>query len=250
MEPQIEKTTGGQKFILDIAGFKKKMLLRLGLLLSLNLVILSWGYFRLPADERTRYTYIFAGFLIIIFFLLYHKFKRQIHFQENTYVIIEGNILKQFTINDFCTEVDLTTLQAIEKDMFRSYHRISLVLEDFKLSIINPLEPEKILQELERISGKKAKILVIEKNQIFSKAVIFFSPFFLTLALFWAGKQGWITMKIPIPLLLSIFNVNFIFFLNQFKESRFAGGIDNRTANRLIFVLTVVLAYQLYKIFY
>lgn len=239
-----------QKYSLNIPTFKKKMLIRMVVLIALNAMIMIWGYTRVPAAEQNKYSYIFLGFFCIIVFLMYRKYRQQIAFQQSTYVIIEGDLLKQYTIHNFCTEVDLKEIIGLRRDNFRSYPRLTLLLQEYELSIINAEKIENLQAEVERISGKKVEIRSFDTKKSYLQAFLLFIPFLAALAVYTLGMYNVISLMLPLSLLLAVLNLNLIFCINQFHEKRWEGGIPGATAQRLLFILTITFLYQVYKIFY
>ncbi|MCB1158302.1 MAG: hypothetical protein KDK45_12445, partial [Leptospiraceae bacterium] len=170
------KKTNKTRYNLDIQSFRKRILFSSSLTFILYASILTWAYTRIEPESTQKFFFISACVIGIISFFLFKKYTNQLRILKNTYIEIEGKVLRQYTINNICTEIDLKGVSGLQRDSFRGYPRLLLLTPEGNFSLINPVQIEKLQVELEQIIGKKTAARIFKGKEILTKAIFFFSP--------------------------------------------------------------------------
>ncbi|TGJ99697.1 hypothetical protein EHO59_17850 [Leptospira semungkisensis] len=220
----------------DSPIFKKKLLIRTGLVLLVFLIFIGVSVIHLEEEKRQTFltTYLFLGGVLLL--LLVKNYNRQLKVLQGASVEIDGSILKQWNAKGQCMEFEFSELESIEKDSYRGYDRILLITKQGTyIPLLNLENMDAFLNELETKSGKKATIIEGDTRVLTWKTLLSFLPSFgAAIAYgtgFWKVKQDGVFI---------VFIVNALLFLIAFPKDRMDSGYSAR--RRYIFILLILLA--------
>lgn len=231
------------RFPLDIASFKKRLIFRMVVVLGFNLCILLWSLFHIEATNRSNYFLVFLGILLIIYFWLYKKYKSQLYILENTYITIDSQELNFYTIQNICSTLEISSITEIKKDTYKGYPTIILNTKEGDLSLVNYTNLNEIQSLLESFTGLKTEEIKLAKNKFITQGILFFIPSLLGVIIITLDSMNKTQSQLTIGKFYLIFILNLIFFLNHFSESRMKGGIPVPTVRKLIIILSGLLFY-------
>ncbi|TGL64142.1 hypothetical protein [Leptospira sarikeiensis] len=222
-------------FKYDSPVFRKKLLIRTGLVLSVFIVFIAVSFTQVELDKRTTFlsTYcLLSGVLILI---LLKNYRKQLKILEGAKVELDRSSLKQWNAKGQCMEFEYSDLDSIEKDRFRGYERILLISKQGTyIPILNLENMDEFLKELEQKSGKTAKIFEENTKVLSWKTLIAFVPSIGAAIAY--GSGYW---KEKQDALFIVFIVNALLFLLYFPKDRMDTGYSAR--RRYIFILVVLL---------
>lgn len=222
-------------FKYDSPIFKKKLLIRTGLVVLVFLIFIGVSLVQVEADKRESFltTYLFLGGVLLL--LLVKNYTRQLKILDGAKVEIDGRLLKQWNAKGQCMEVDLKDLEGIEKDSFRGYDRILLLTKQGTyIPLLNLENMDEFVSQLEKNSGKQVKVFREDTRILTWKSLLAFLPSIgAAIAYttgFWKEKQDAVFI---------VFVANALLFLLYFPKDRMDTGYSAR--KRYIFILVVLL---------
>ncbi|MFB5650006.1 hypothetical protein ACE5IS_05115 [Leptospira wolffii] len=222
-------------FKYDSPVFKKKLLIRTGLVVLVFLIFIGVSLVLVEADKRESFltTYLFLGGVLLL--LLVKNYTRQLKILDGAKVEIDGRLLKQWNAKGQCMEVDLKDLEGIEKDSFRGYDRILLLTKQGTyIPLLNLENMDEFVSQLEKNSGKQVKVFQEDTRILTWKSLLAFLPSIgAAIAYttgFWKEKQDAVFI---------VFVANALLFLLYFPKDRMDTGYSAR--KRYIFILVVLL---------
>ncbi|EPG67527.1 hypothetical protein EHQ61_00545 [Leptospira wolffii] len=222
-------------FKYDSPVFKKKLLIRTGLVVLVFLIFIGVSLVQVEADKRESFltTYLFLGGVLLL--LLVKNYTRQLKILDGAKVEIDGRLLKQWNAKGQCMEVDLKDLEGIEKDSFRGYDRILLLTKQGTyIPLLNLENMDEFVSQLEKNSGKQVKVFQEDTRILTWKSLLAFLPSIgAAIAYttgFWKEKQDAVFI---------VFVANALLFLLYFPKDRMDTGYSAR--KRYIFILVVLL---------
>ncbi|TGJ98195.1 hypothetical protein EHQ53_00215 [Leptospira langatensis] len=220
----------------DSPVFRKKLLVRTGLVLLVFLIFIGVSVVHLDEDKKQTFltTYLFLGGVLLL--LLVKNYNRQLKILQGASVEIDGPVLKQWNAKGQCMEFEFSDLEHIEKDSFRGYDRILLITKEGNyIPLLNLENMEGFLSELETRSGKKATIIEGDTRVLTWKTLLYFIPSFGAAISYGVG-----IWQIKQDAIFIVFIVNALLFLLIFPKDRMDTGYSAR--RRYIFILLVLLA--------
>ncbi|TGK58801.1 hypothetical protein EHQ27_09325 [Leptospira wolffii] len=222
-------------FKYDSPVFKKKLLIRTGLVVLVFLIFIGVSLVQVEADKRESFltTYLFLGGVLLL--LLVKNYMRQLKILDGAKVEIDGRLLKQWNAKGQCMEVDLKDLEGIEKDSFRGYDRVLLLTKQGTyIPLLNLENMDEFVSQLEKNSGKQVKVFQEDTRILTWKSLLAFLPSIgAAIAYttgFWKEKQDAVFI---------VFVANALLFLLYFPKDRMDTGYSAR--KRYIFILVVLL---------
>lgn len=232
-----------KEFSFNIAYFKKKLIQKIILQITLYLFILGWSFSQVEEDKKTIFIIFSLGFFSLLFVFLRISFGKQISIFQKMKILINQNLLQIFSSNGECTNLNLKRILKIEKDKLGSFTRYSFfeTEEEFTpiLNLSNPVEFEELV---EQISEKKIHFYEISLKTWFLKGLVFFIPAIFCFILYF--------MKlIELNYVYLLVLVNLFFFFIQFSEKRMRAGFNSGLVRRVCFILALVIFYQIFRIY-
>ncbi len=219
----------------DAPVFRKKLLIRTGLVLSVFIFFIAVSLVQVEADKREGFltTFLFLGGVLVL--LLIKNYTKQLKILQGAKVEIDGPVLKQWNAKGQCMEVDLKDLEGIEKDSFRGYDRVLLLTKQGTfIPLLNLENMDQFVSELEKSSKKKVKVFEEDTRILTWKSLFAFLPSIgagiaYTTGL-WKEKQDAVFI---------VFVANALLFLLYFPKDRMDTGYSAR--KRYIFILLILL---------
>jgi len=204
----------------------------------------------METDSRNGYAIIFLAILGLIYYILHRKYKAQLGILKETYLELQAPFIRQYTINNLCSEVHVRSIRSIKKDSFKGYPSLVLKTDDGDLPLINYLNTERLQVQLEKMTGLKAELVFFDRKKAILKGLLFFIPSFISFILLafknhLPAQMDWSLGKCYLVLI-----INSIFFLHSFSDNKLEGGIPAATSRKLILVMLVALIYQSYIEFF
>lgn len=230
-------------FQYDSPVFKKKLLIRTGLVVSVFVIFIGVSFVQVELDKRSAFLSMYLLLSGVLILLLLKNYRRQLKVLEGAKVELDSSSLKQWNAKGQCMEFEFRDLESIEKDRFRGYERILLISKQGTyIPILNLENMDQFLSELEKKSGKKAKIFEEDTKVLSWKTLIAFLPSIGAAIAF--GSGYW---KEKQDALFIVFVANALLFLIYFPKDRMDTGYSAR--RRYIFILVVLLVVLLARYF-
>ncbi|EMJ97998.1 MULTISPECIES: hypothetical protein [unclassified Leptospira] len=230
-------------FQYDSPVFKKKLLIRTGLVLSVFVIFIGVSFVQVELDKRSAFLSMYLLLSGVLILLLLKNYRRQLKVLEGAKVELDSSSLKQWNAKGQCMEFEFRDLDSIEKDRFRGYERILLISKQGTyIPILNLENMDQFLSELEKKSGKKAKVFEEDSKVLTWKTLIAFVPSIGAAIAF--GSGYW---KEKQDALFIVFITNALLFLIYFPKDRMDTGYSVR--RRYIFILVVLLIVLLARYF-
>lgn len=222
-------------FKYDSPVFKKKLLIRAGLVVSIFVIFIGISFFQVELDKRSGFLSAYSLLSGVLILILLKNYRKQLKILEGAKVELDSSSLKQWNAKGQCMEFEYRDLESIEKDRFRGYERILLISKQGTyIPILNIENMDQFLSELEKKSGKKAKVFEEDTKVLSWKTLIAFIPSIGAAIAFvsgyWKEKQD---------ALFIVFALNTLLFLIYFPKDRMDTGYSAR--RRYIFIVVVVL---------
>ncbi|EMO09790.1 hypothetical protein LEP1GSC137_2117 [Leptospira borgpetersenii str. Noumea 25] len=150
------------EFPYDFGKFRKNLIFRSIAVVLLYFVFIVWNFLKVPEENRTDFVKIFGLLSVVLGFLLYRNFSRQLRILKGAKVELTSNSLRLFNSKGQSLETKLKSIVSIERDVFRSYVRFLIATKEDLIPVLNLLEPDLFQSELEKNSGKKA---IVQENR-------------------------------------------------------------------------------------
>lgn len=231
-------------FAYDTEHFRKNIRKRFVLVGALYTVFLVWNFLQIPDSDRKEFLAIFLPMSALLGLFLYRSFSRQVQLLADTAVVLRDRKLLQYDRNIEIAEYDLTLLQKIYTDEYRSYPRVLLEWEANALSFVNLANSGDFVECLEKITGIQAESLPKSPGIISRRMVVYLTPSILYgIAVYlWDGGGiaylNWATWSIFANLNLIIY----ILYGVSEREAKFESAIQSR--RKILFVLMAIFIYQ------
>lgn len=174
------------EFQYDSAKFTKNLIFRSTAVIFLYCAFILWNFFKVPDDNRFDFVKIFGLLSVLLGFLLYRNFSRQLKVLKGAKVELTSHSLKLFNSKGQFLETKLKSVVSIERDVFRSYVRFLITTQEDQIPVLNLLEPDRFQSELEKKIGKKVIVQEQRPGFLHPKTILYFIPSFAALgALFY-----------------------------------------------------------------
>lgn len=233
-------------FRYDTNRFKKRLLLRFGVVLSLYTVFLIWNFLQIPEDGKKEFLSLFLPMSGLLGFFLYRSFRRQILLLSDTTLILQGSTLLQYDKEVESAEYNLSNLIKIYSDEFKSYPRVILEWEDSAISFVNLEYSDRFLEELIQITKLNPEVTPPTKKLLSWMSFLYLSPsviYLLLVSYFESSNIAYLNWKT----FLLFTNVNLILVLlysGDKKKAKWESVYQSR--RKIIFILLVVFFYQIF----
>ena len=218
-------------FHYDLVKFKKIHLFRTSFITGIYIFVFLFNYVRLNATEQSAYIKIFVPISFLLFFFLYKNYKKQINILKNSYIELQGSLLRQHSSSGDFVEIDLKKLESIKKDTFRMYARILLEDDSRYFSLLNVDNPEQLLVQIEKISGLKTQTSPEQSRETVKKILVSFLPSVFFSLFFISGKLPFRTAGL-------VFTTNLLVYL-MYQEK-------TRLTRKLLFITLVAFFAQIW----
>lgn len=225
------------EFPYDFGKFRNNLILRSVAVIALYLAFIVWNFLKVPEESRTDFVRIFGLLSLVLGFLLYRNFSRQIRVLKGAKVELNSNSLKLFNSKGQSLETKLKSIVSIERDVFRSYVRFLIATKEDMIPVLNLSDPDRFQEELEKHSGKKTLVQEKKAGFLHPKTLLYFIPSFVMFAAVMFG---------PFPLKMESFyliaNVNALLVAVYFPEDKVK--LVYSAKRRWIFLLGALLIAQ------
>ncbi|TGL78734.1 hypothetical protein [Leptospira yasudae] len=225
------------EFAYDFNKFRKNLILRSGAVILLYLAFIAWNFLKVPEENREDFVRIFGLLSLVLGFLLYRNFSRQIKVLKGAKVELTSNALRLFNSKGQSLETRLKSIVSIERDVFRSYVRFLIATKEDQIPVLNLLEPDRFQEELEKNSGKKVVFQESKAGFLHPKTLLYFIPSFVAL-----GVVLYPAFHIRIESFYLIANVNALLVAVYFPEDKVK--LVYSAKRRWIFLLGALLIAQ------
>ncbi|WP_025181017.1 hypothetical protein ACO1KB_06005 [Leptospira interrogans serovar Szwajizak] len=166
------------EFQYDSAKFTRNLIFRSTAIILLYCAFIVWNFFKVPDENRFDFVKIFGLLSVLLGFLLYRNFSRQLKVLKGAKVELTSNSLKLFNSKGQFLETKLKSVVSIERDVFRSYVRFLIITREDQIPVLNLLEPDRFQVELEKNFGKKVIVQEQSPGFLHPKTLLYFIPSF------------------------------------------------------------------------
>ncbi|GBF49877.1 hypothetical protein LPTSP4_13970 [Leptospira ryugenii] len=233
-------------FLYNTDLFRKKLLQRTLIVLSMFVLFLGFNTLQIPAEERPKFLLIFLPLFAVLVWFLRKNFTKQLEILTKGMVELQGGTIKQFDAYGSCAAIRNKDIEKITRDKFRGYERIIIETKERIFPIVNLQEIDAFTEELR----KETKLEIVYDNEdekLFTwKNALFMSPsiFFLVVL-----KFPGLSEKFPFLNLESFylfFNVNVIIFFLYLPEKPNYLNVKFSFKRRMLFISLVLFLFQVY----
>ncbi len=234
-------------FLYNVALFRKKLLLRTGIVISMFFLFLAYNTYQLPESERGKFLMIFSPLFLLLIWFLRKNYLKQLEILSKGRVEIEGGSLKQFDAYGSCAAVRLKDIEKMTHDKFRSYDRLVIETEEKIYPIVNILEFENFKSLLEELSGKNSEIDREEFQYLSLRTFLFFLPSILFVGATYTPvlSQKYSFLNQNTALLLINMNLIVFFLYMREKNNYILSGFSLK--RRMLFISVMVFFFQVYS---
>ncbi|TGL57936.1 hypothetical protein EHQ58_11070 [Leptospira ognonensis] len=233
-------------FSYNTAFFRKKLLLRTGIVISMFFLFLAYNTFQLPASERGKFLLIFSPLFLLLIWFLQKNYLKQLEILTKGRIEIEGGTLKQFDAYGSCAAVRLKDIVKISHDKFRSYDRLVIETEEKIYPMVNVLEFDELKTVIESSSGKKAEVDTKEFQYLSLRTFFFFLPTILFVGALYSPVIAQKFSFLNPETAYLFFNVNLIVFFLYLPEKNNYILTGFSLKRRMLFISTMVFFFQVY----
>ncbi|TGK13136.1 hypothetical protein EHO60_02750 [Leptospira fletcheri] len=219
----------------DVPVFKKKLIQRTSMVVLVFGLFLAVNFRQVASESKESFLTMFLVLGGLLVFLLAKNYSRQLKTLEGSKVELSGNSLKQWNAQGQCMELDLKEVNGIEKDRFRGYDRVLLVLKQGTyVPILNLTDMNEFLAELEKKTGMKATVFEEDSRILTWKTPFAFLPTFGIILAYFLGPWGF-----KQDLIYIVMTANLLLFLLYLPKDRMNTGGSAR--RRYVFILAILL---------
>lgn len=231
--------TGKTKvFTYNIELFRKRLIIRSTALLVVYAGVLVFSYFQNSPEERARYLAMFLPISLALVFLVFRNFKRQLQVIGKASVEVDDKMFRQKTGGEVALELKLKEIQALKRDIFRSYPRIVLETKDRYTTVLNLLDIDGFQKELEERTKTKTEVQDQHIQFLNWRTPLFFIPSLVAITLCY-----WPKPYINLNAFFLVLNMNALIYVIYLPEEKYrAGSFSIR--RRWIFILGILLLMQ------
>ncbi|ALO24895.1 hypothetical protein [Leptospira borgpetersenii] len=225
------------EFPYDFGKFRKNLIFRSIAVVLLYFVFIVWNFLKVPEENRTDFVKIFGLLSVVLGFLLYRNFSRQLRILKGAKVELTSNSLRLFNSKGQSLETKLKSIVSIERDVFRSYVRFLIATKEDLIPVLNLLEPDLFQSELEKNSGKKAIVQENRPGFFHPKTLLYFIP-----SLIMFGAVFYEPLRLKMESFYLIANINALLVAIYFPEDKVK--LVYSAKRRWIFLLGALLIAQ------
>jgi hypothetical protein len=233
-------------FLYNTAIFRKRLLLRTGIVISMFALFLAYNTYQLPDSERGKFLLIFSPLFLLLVWFLQKNYLKQLEILSKGRVEVEGGMLKQFDAYGSCAAVRLKDVEKITHDKFRSYDRLVIETSEKIYPIVNILNFQDFKTTIESQTAKQAEIDSEEINYLSLRSFFFFLPSILFLGALYTPRIAQSVNFLNQETGLLFFNVNLIVFFLYLPEKKNYVLTGFSLKRRMIFISTMVFFFQVY----
>ncbi|MDV6236529.1 hypothetical protein CH379_012915 [Leptospira ellisii] len=225
------------EFEYDFPKFRRSLILRSVAVVLLYLAFLVWNFLKVPEESRTDFVRIFGLFSIVLGFLLFRNFTRQLKVLRGAKVELTQHSVKLYNSKGQSFETRFKSVVSVERDEFRSYSRFLIHTKEDKIPVLNLADPDGFQAELEKNSGKRVISTVSGPVFFHPRTLLYFLP---TFAIFAAVAMPNWNVKPESAYLIA--NVNALLVAIYFPEDKIQTRFSAK--RRWIFLLGALLIAQ------
>jgi|GEM_PF-2049205 len=233
-------------FLYNIESFRKKLLLRTSIVLSMFALFLIYNTFQLPGSERGKFLMIFVPLFFLLVWFLKKSFNKQIDILKNGRVEIEGGMLKQFVSGGSCSTVRLKDIEKIIHDKFGSYDRLVIETKEKIYPIVNIKDFAEFKQIVESSSSLKAELDETEAGIYTIRTALFFIPSLLFVAAIYIPALATQFSFLNKQTAMLFININLIIFFLYMPEKKNYILPGFSLKRRMLFISLMVFFFQVY----
>jgi len=233
-------------FLYNTVLFRKKLLLRTGIVISMFFLFLAYNAYQLPESERGKFLMIFSPLFLLLVWFLQKNYSKQLEILSKGRIEVEGGSLKQFDAYGSCAAIRLKDITKLTQDKFRSYDRLVIETEEKIYPIVNILEFGEFKNLIETLSGKTSEIDTEEINYFSLRSFFFFLPSIIFFGALYtpaiSRSVGFLNQETG----FLFFNVNLIIFFLYLPEKKNYILTGFSMKRRMLFISTMVFFFQVY----
>ncbi|TGN14378.1 hypothetical protein [Leptospira ilyithenensis] len=233
-------------FSYNVESFRKKLIIRTSLVLSMFLLFLIYNTFQLPGSERGKFLMIFTPLFFLLVWFMKKNFSKQVDILKNGRVEIEGGMLKQFDSGGSCASIRLKDIEKITQDKFRSYDRLVIETKEKIYPIVNIKDFTGFKETVESSANVKAELDETEISFFTIRTALFFVPSLVFVIALYIPN-----LPIRFPFLnketgMLFFNINLIVFFLYMPEKKNYILPGFSLKRRMLFISLMVFFFQVY----
>ncbi len=233
-------------FRYNIALFRKKLLTRTSIVISMFALFLLYNTLQLPEAERGKFLMIFSPLFLLLIWFLQKNYKKQLEILSKGYVEMSGGTIKQFDAYGSCAAIRCKDIEKITHDSFRGYDRLVIETEEKIYPFVNILEFESFKTLVEKETGKSAELDTEVINYFSMRSFWFFLP---SIVFIGAVFTPFLAALYPIlnrDTAVLFFNVNLIIFFLYLPEKNNYIITGFSMKRRMLFITSMVFFFQVY----
>jgi hypothetical protein len=233
-------------FLYNTEFFRKKILLRTAIVISMFAIFLAYNTFLLPAEERGKFLMIFSPLFLLLVWFLQKNYTKQLEILSKGYIEIEGGMLKQFDAYGSCAAIRLKDVEKLTHDKFRSYDRLVIETTEKVYPIVNVLKFQEFKESVEKQASKTAVLDSEEINYFSLRSFLFFLPSILYFGILLIPQLLKTLAFVNLETGYLFFNVNLIIFFLYLPEKTNYVLTGFSLKRRMIFISSMVFFFQVY----
>ncbi len=231
-------------FRYDIERYKKRLIVRFALVGTLFLLFLLWNYFQIPEPDKKEFLSIFLPASILLGFFLYRNFQKQLELLGSISLEVSDKTIKQYHRNQESEVYDLSGLQKIYIDEYKSFPRVILEWEDKAVSFVNLEHSDIFTETIEAIAGIRRQEFQSQNELISIQAMYYLIPsivYGVLILIFGKNTYPYLNMET----FLLFLNANLIIYVlygTGSTDTKYAGVYESR--RKILFVLLILFLFQ------